>query len=208
MALPSAFRRGKDRRGTPADWLVIGLGNPGDTYRGTRHNVGAEVVERLAEPHGGLRPSRREESLAADIRLGDLRVVAAFPQTFMNDSGLAGAELVKRRGVDDPSRVVVVHDELDLAPGTVRVKAGGGLAGHNGLRSLRQHLGTAEFVRVRIGVGRPPGRGDGAGHVLSRPPAVERTELDVGVAEATDAVVDVITRGVDEAMNRWNRRDR
>ncbi|MGH9101842.1 MAG: aminoacyl-tRNA hydrolase, partial [Acidimicrobiales bacterium] len=126
------------------------------------------------------------------------------PQTYMNESGLAVGQLVRRYGTADLARLVVVHDELDLPVGTIRVKLGGGTSGHNGLRSLQSHLHSLDFVRVRIGVGRPPGRQQGAEHVLASPRGQERTELDVTVEEAADAAEVILREGVEAAMNRFN----
>jgi peptidyl-tRNA hydrolase, PTH1 family len=192
------------RRGTPADLLVVGLGNPGADYAGTRHNVGSEVIGLLADRRGTRLRHGRERAQAAELRIGEQRVVLATPLTFMNLSGEAVASLVKRYGITDPTRLVIVHDELDLDVGRVKVKRGGGLAGHKGLGSIKSHLGTAEFLRVRIGVGRPPGRQSGADHVLRRPGRAERTELDVAVARAADAVEMIVSEGVDAAMTHFN----
>ena len=131
----------------------------------------------------------------------------AFPLTYMNDSGLAVRSLARRYGIEDPAHIVIVHDELDLPPTVVRVKAGGGLAGHNGLRSVTAHLGTQDFLRVRIGVGKPPSKEHGADHVLSRLPTKQRELFDVAVQEAADAVELIVAEGVDVAMNRYNGRD-
>jgi len=201
-------RRGAaaERRGTPADLLVVGLGNPGSEYQSSRHNVGAEVVELLAQRHGGTLKRTRERALVAEVRIEDDRVALAFPQTYVNLSGEAVALLVKRHGITDPERIVIVHDELDLPLGRIQIKRGGGLAGHNGLRSIKAHLHTDEFVRVRIGVGKPVSKEQGADHVLRRPPKRERLELDVSVNEAADAVELIRSEGVDAAMNRVNTR--
>jgi PTH1 family peptidyl-tRNA hydrolase len=142
----------------------------------------------------------------AEVRVDDRRLVLAFPQTFYNDSGLAVAALARRHGIDDWAHLVVVHDELDLPVGRMQVKDGGGLAGNKGLESIRAHLHTADFLRVRIGVGKPPGRMEGADHVLRRPGKAERTELDVVIEEAADAVEVILAEGADAAMNRFNRR--
>jgi peptidyl-tRNA hydrolase, PTH1 family len=131
-------------------------------------------------------------------------VVLAFPQTYMNLSGEAVAKLVRRHSIDDPQQIVVVHDELDLPVGRMRVKAGGGLAGHNGLKSIVQHLKTDDFVRVRLGVGKPPTKQQGADHVLHKPSKSDRTEFDVVVQEAADAVEMIVADGVAAAMNRYN----
>jgi peptidyl-tRNA hydrolase, PTH1 family len=205
-------RRGAspDRRGTPADLLVVGLGNPGTQYAGTRHNVGADVVELLARRHGERLKRGKELALVAEIRLGqqgDQRAALAFPQTYMNESGQSVAALVRRYGIasDELWRLVVVHDELDLPLGKLQVKAGGGLAGHNGLRSIRDHLHDVDFTRIRIGIGKPPGgKEHGIDHVLKTPGKKERTELDVSIELAADAVEFIATDGVVAAQNRFN----
>ena len=130
----------------------------------------------------------------------------AFPLTYMNDSGQATGKLARRYRIDDPAHIIIVHDELDLEPTTVRVKVGGGLAGHNGLRSIAAHLGTNDFVRVRIGVGKPPSREQGAGHVLSKVPARQRELFGVAVTEAADAVELIVAEGPDAAMRAYNGR--
>jgi len=196
----------RPRVGTPADLLVIGLGNPGAEYAGTRHNVGADTVALLAARHGERLRAGKEHALAAEARFGGKRVALAIPQIYMNDSGRAAVALVRRYGIEALARVLVVHDELDLPVGRLQVKEGGGIAGHNGLRSLREHLHGTDFVRVRIGVGRPPGRQEGADYVLRRPSKAERAELDVVVEEAADAIEMVVTDGVAAAMNRFNAR--
>ncbi|HYZ97631.1 MAG TPA: aminoacyl-tRNA hydrolase [Acidimicrobiales bacterium] len=206
--MPLFGRRGAaaERRGTPADLLVVGLGNPGPQYEHSRHNVGADTVALLADRHDGTLRRGRERALTAEVRIDEARVALAFPQTFVNLSGESVARLVRRHGIDDPARLVVVHDELDLPLGRVKVKQGGGLAGHNGLRSIKAHLHTDEFLRVRIGVGKPPTKERGADHVLRRVSKRERTELDVAVEEAADAVEAILADGVDAAMNRYNTR--
>lgn len=199
-------RGGAERRGTPADLVVLGLGNPGAEYARTRHNVGAEVVALLAERAGTTLKRSKERALTAEVTIAGARVALAFPTTFYNEAGNAALLLVRRHGVDDAGRVVVVHDELDLPPGSIKVKLGGGLAGNNGLKSLKAHLGTDGFVRVRIGVGKPPGSRNGADHVLRVPGKAERTELDVAVQEAADAVELLAAAGPEVAMNRYNTR--
>lgn len=190
----------------PADLLVVGLGNPGREYAGTRHNVGADVVETLARRHGvTLTRSKRERASVGEARIAGRRVALAVPLTYMNESGLAVAPLAKHLAVD-PTDIVVVHDELDLEPAVLRVKAGGGLAGHNGLRSIVHHLHSDAFLRVRIGVGKPPSKERGADHVLSRQPKREREAMAVTVEEAADAVECIAADGVDTAMNRYNTR--
>ena len=201
-----AFRSSPARRGTPADLLVVGLGNPGADYARTRHNVGADTIALLADRHGGRLRSGKERALADEVRVGAQRIALAFPQTFYNDSGLAAAALSRRHGIEDPHRLVVVHDEMDLPVGKLKVKVGGGLAGNNGLKSIKAHLHTDDFVRVRVGIGKPPGRQEGVDHVLRRPGKAERTELDVAMAEAADAVEVILAEGAEAAMTRFNQR--
>lgn len=194
------------RRGTPADLLVVGLGNPGREYDGTRHNVGFDVVDLLARRHQGRLKAGRERALVDEVRIGSHRVALAEPTTYMNLSGEAVAPLVRRFGITDLGDLVIVHDELDLPTGVVRIKVGGGLAGHNGLRSIKAHLHTDAFLRIRIGVGKPPSREQGADHVLRRVGRAERELLDIAVEQAADAVEAILTRGVDAAMNEVNAR--
>ena len=195
-----------ERTGEPAALLVVGLGNPGDDYDGTRHNVGADVIAVLADRHGGSLRRSKELALSCEVRIGGQRVALAFPQTFMNESGQSVRKLMHRHGVDDPARIVVVHDELDLPVGSLRVKVGGGMAGHNGLKSITAHLKTQDYLRIRIGVGRPPGRQSGADYVLRRPGKAEAAELGVIVHEAADAVEAILAEGVDATMGRVNAR--
>jgi peptidyl-tRNA hydrolase, PTH1 family len=188
-----------------ADVLVVGLGNPGEEYARSRHNLGAEVVAELARRHGAkLKLSKKERALTAEITIGGRRVALAFPRTYMNDSGQSVQLLRRRYDIEDPADIVIVHDELDLAVGRMKVKEGGGLAGHNGLRSLKQHLHTDAFLRVRIGVGKPPSKERGADHVLRRVTKAERTELDIKVQEGADAVELIVTDGVAAAMTKYN----
>ncbi len=193
--------------GPSCDLLVVGLGNPGADYVGTRHNVGAETVELLAERSGTrLRADRKVSASTATVRLGGHPVVLAVPTTWMNDSGLAVGALLRRCGVT-PGDVLIVHDELDLEPGRMKLKAGGGHAGHNGLRSIHSHLRTDAYLRLRLGVGKPPGGpGRGADWVLSRVPAAQRTVLDEMVTTAADVVESVVVDGFDAAMQRVNAR--
>jgi PTH1 family peptidyl-tRNA hydrolase len=191
------------RTGTPADLLVVGLGNPGAEYARTRHNVGAEVVELLATRHGAKLKKGKERALVDEVRIGDRRVALAVPLTYMNDSGDSLRLLARRYGVE-AEQVVVVHDELDLPVAALRVKSGGGLAGHNGLRSIKSHLHSDAFQRVRIGVGKPVSKQRGADHVLNKFSKRERAEVDVTIEQAADAVETIVAEGVDAAMNRYN----
>jgi PTH1 family peptidyl-tRNA hydrolase len=186
-------------------WLVAGLGNPGERYSATRHNVGARVVERLADRLGTrLRKVRFLPIEAGEVVVDGERVWLARSQTFMNVSGPSIASLARKRDVD-PDRVVVVHDEIDLAFGSLKVKRGGSTAGHRGLDSVAQALRTKDFLRVRIGVGRPAGRKDPADHVLEPFARAEREEVEVLVEEAADAVLTLVTDGLAAAQGRHNR---
>ena len=187
-------------------WLVVGLGNPGEKYSETRHNIGARVAERLAERLGSrLRKVRFIALEVAEANLGGERVYVARPQAFMNVSGPPVASFAKRRKID-ADHVVAVHDEIDLAFGALKVKLGGGTAGHNGLRSLQQALGSPDFLRVRLGVGRPPGRKDAADHVLDRFTKAERDDVELLIEEGADAVETLISRGLGAAQTGHNRR--
>ncbi len=186
--------------------LVVGLGNPGARYSETRHNVGFAVIDRLAE---AARPVWREKFFGnlADVDIGGRRALALKPTTYMNESGrsvAAAAAFYKIEAAD----IVVVHDELDLGFGTLRLKRGGGEAGHNGLKSVSQHLGTKEYVRLRIGVGKPPPgfQGDGADFVLEGFAPAERPLLGEIVDRAREAVVLIAEHGLEHAMNVTNRR--
>ena len=149
-----------------------------------------------------MRAEKGVQARAALVTLAGHRVALAVPTTYMNDSGSAVRSLVTRFGIDEPSSVVIVHDELDLPPGTVRLKAGGGLAGHNGLRSVQSHLHSSDFLRVRIGVGKPPSAAQGASHVLRRPPKAVRELLAESVQRAADAIERIAEDGWDAAM-QW-----
>ncbi len=198
---------GRTGKGAPFDWLVVGLGNPGPKYVGTRHNVGEDVIKVLAERTRSSLKGGRDNALTAETRLpgsdGDERIILAFPITYMNQSGQAVGALVRRFRIPSAEQIIVVHDELDLPPGEMKIKVGGGLAGHNGLRSMKQHLHSQDFVRVRIGVGKPPS-GAGKNYVLSKVPKRERELLDITIANAADAVEMIVSDGVDAAMRRYN----
>ena len=181
--------------------MVVGLGNPGTEFAGSLHNAGSDAVELLARRHGAsLRGEKGVQARATTATIGGKRVALAVPTTYMNDSGVAVRALARRFGIEDPAAIIVVHDELDLAPGTVRLKSGGGLAGHNGLRSIASHLHSQEFLRVRIGVGKPPSAAQGASHVLRRPPRSVRELLAASVETAADSVERIAADGVDAAM--------
>ncbi len=203
--MPSRWPSRKKHADTPADLVVVGLGNPGDRYTGTRHNVGAEAVLLLADRHGESLRKSREAALTTDFRVAGRRVVLAFPQTFMNKSGEAARSLVNRWSMADRLEyLVVIHDELDLPPGRIKVKCGGGLAGHKGLLSIRDHLHTADFTRIRIGVGKPPDSSSGADYVLRRPGRADREALDGAVERAAEAALALLDSPLDAVMNRFN----
>jgi PTH1 family peptidyl-tRNA hydrolase len=191
-------------------WLVVGLGNPGPSYAGHRHNVGYLVTDELADRMGS--PFRAHKSGRADVVEGRLappgtpgpRVVLARPRCYMNESGGPVKALATFYKVP-PERIVAVHDELDIAFGTLRVKLGGGDNGHNGLRSMRSSLGTGDFYRVRAGIGRPHGRQDVADFVLSNYSAAERKDLPFQVMDAADAVECLVTEGLEKTQQRFNR---
>jgi len=184
---------------------VVGLGNPGDEFERSRHNLGADTVSLVAARRDvKLRPERGTRARAVTVRLDGKAVALAVPQTYMNESGLAVAALLRRYRVDDIANLVVVHDELDLPNGRVKVKVGGGTAGNNGLKSIHAHVHDPGYVRVRIGIGKPPGRGTGVDYVLNRPSKSQRQELDVAVEVAADAVEMIATQGVEAAMQRFN----
>ncbi|GIJ25873.1 peptidyl-tRNA hydrolase [Micromonospora qiuiae] len=187
-------------------WLVVGLGNPGREYAGNRHNVGFMVADLLAGRLGGkFGRHRRAVAEVAEVRLGfgGPKLVLVKPLTYMNLSGGPVVGLAQFYKVP-PARVVAVHDELDIGYGQLRVKCGGGEGGHNGLRSMSKSLGTKDYVRVRFGIGRPPGRQDPADYVLSNFGAVERKELDFLVDRAADVVESVVIRGVEPTQNLYH----
>jgi len=184
-------------------WLVVGLGNPGPTYAGTRHNVGAMVVDVLADRVRGRFKSHRARADVVETRFGDQRVVLAKPRSYMNESGgpVVGLRDFFKLPVE---RIVAVHDELDLGFGMIRLKLGGGDNGHNGLKALRRSLGSGEFHRVRVGIGRPPGRQDPADWVLRDFSPAERKELGLHVERAADAVESLLADGLAAAQNHYN----
>jgi peptidyl-tRNA hydrolase, PTH1 family len=186
-----------------APWLVVGLGNPGSGYAGNRHNVGFMVLDVLAERVGGRFKAHKGRADILETRLAGRRVVLAKPRSFMNESGGPVASL--RDFFRIPvEQVVAVHDELDLEPGMLRLKVGGGDNGHNGLRSLRRSLGSGEFARVRVGIGRPPGRQDPADFVLRDFPGAQRKDLEVTLERAADAVETLVGEGLAAAQNAFN----
>ncbi|HET6643638.1 MAG TPA: aminoacyl-tRNA hydrolase [Gaiellaceae bacterium] len=194
------LRRGE--RASTLDLLVAGLGNPGREYERTRHNAGWAVLEELARRHDGSFRSKFSGKLA-EIMLGDAKIALLKPETYMNESGRSIAAAARFFKVE-PGALLVVHDDVDLEPGRLQARLGGGLAGHNGLRSIAQALGSNDFLRLRIGVGRP-GRGDQrsvSDYVLSK--FDPETDVDALVARAADAVETIAAEGLEEAQRRFN----
>ena len=186
-------------------WLVAGLGNPGPKYARTRHNVGAMVADALAARAGGrFKKVRFIPVEVAELRSGGERILLAKPRLFMNESGPGLASLAKRSRVG-PDRVIACHDEIDLPFGALQVKKGGSTAGHHGLDSLVHALRSPDFHRVRIGVGRPPGRQGAADYVLQRFSKREELEVEVLVETAADAVLSLVTDGLSVTQDRYNR---
>jgi PTH1 family peptidyl-tRNA hydrolase len=187
-----------------APWLVVGLGNPDDEYAGTRHNAGAMVVARLAERAGAKLKRSRNRAQVAEIRDGDERVVLARPTSYVNESG-GPVSLLARWYKTPLERIIVVHDEIDLAEGRLQVRRGGGTAGHNGLKDIVKALGSPDFLRVRIGVGRPPGRKDPADYVLEPVSKRQAEDFAVLLERAADAAMDLVHLPLERAQDRHNR---
>lgn len=194
--------------------LVVGLGNPGDEYAGTRHNAGFAVVDRLAEKWGArywksehgaqvahVKAPAAAQGPAADDAAEEL--LLAKPQAFMNCSGGPVSKIASAYGIS-PAEILVVHDDMDLEPGTIRVKVGGGHAGHNGLRSIHAKLGSSDYLRVRVGIGHPPGRMTGADFVLQAPRRADAEAFGEALEKAAEAVELVVSVGAETAMNRCN----
>lgn len=186
-------------------WLVVGLGNPGERYASTRHNIGARVVERLAERLGErFRKARFLPLRVAEAKANGERLWLVRPMTFMNISGPPVASFARRHRIA-PDRIVVCQDEIDLSFGALRLKRGGSTAGHRGLDSLSEALHTKDFYRVRLGVGRPPGRKEAADHVLDTFTKRERDDVELLIESAADAVLTLVRDGLSPAQDRFNR---
>jgi PTH1 family peptidyl-tRNA hydrolase len=199
---PAAAGTGEDGGGP---WIVLGLGNPDDEgYANTRHNAGAMVVARLAERAGATLRRSRNRAQVAEIRDGDTRVVLARPNSYVNESG-GPASLLARWYKTPVERIIVVHDEIDLAYGKLQLRRDGGTAGHNGLKDVAKALGTPDFLRVRIGVGRPPGRKDPADYVLEPIARRDAEDFAVLIERAADATMDLVRLPLERAQDRHNR---
>ena len=186
-------------------WIVVGLGNPGQRYEATRHNVGQMVVDELASRRGETLRAHKSNARAAEswLRPGAAKMVLAKPNSFMNVSGGPVSALAKFYGVP-AERIVVVHDELDIPFDDVRLKRGGGEGGHNGLRSISKSIGTKDYLRVRVGIGRPPGRMEAADFVLRDFTGTERKVLPLLLDTAADAAEAVVLEGLTAAQNRFH----
>ncbi len=191
-------------------WLIVGLGNPGPSYAGHRHNVGAMVVAELAARSGASLRSHKARAVAAEVRIGTLpggapgpRAVIAIPLSYMNESGGPVAGLMSFYKVP-AEKLVVIHDELDIPFADVRLKLGGGEGGHNGLRSITKSVGTRDFLRVRVGIGRPPGRMDAADYVLHDFSSTERSEVPLLISDAADALERLVAEGLLAAQQQWH----
>ena len=201
-----ALRRAvSSRRGASSTLLILGLANPGSDYEGSRHNVGGDAVRLVAQRRGlNLSLEKRQRALIASCSTPHGLVTLAVPTTYMNESGAALRPLLQRTSITDISRVVIVHDELDFAPGRLQIKTGGGLAGHNGLRSIAGVVGTQEFTRLRIGIGKPPHKDQGADFVLKRLTGPARTAVELDVAAAADAIELILDVGLTVAQQQVN----
>ncbi|MGD0690840.1 MAG: aminoacyl-tRNA hydrolase [Acidimicrobiales bacterium] len=198
--------RDHDRRGSASTLVILGLANPGSEYEGSRHNVGGDAVRLVAERRGlKLTHESRQRALTATIPTQRGPVTLAVPTTFMNESGAALPPLLKRTSLEDLARLIVAHDELDLEPGRLQLKFGGGLAGHNGLRSIAKTLGTNDFSRLRIGIGKPPTKEQGADYVLQRPTGARKVAMVEFVTDAADAIELLLDYEFEDAQQRVNR---
>jgi PTH1 family peptidyl-tRNA hydrolase len=202
-----ALRRSRDseRSGSASTLVILGLANPGTEYEGSRHNVGGDAVRLVVERRGArLKLESRQRALSASIATPRGLVTLAVPTTYMNESGAALKPLLRRTSLEDLTRLVVAHDELDLEPGRLQLKIGGGLAGHNGLRSIATVLGTNDFARLRIGIGKPPSKEQGADWVLQRPTGARKLALAALVEAAADALAFVLDNEFEDAQQRVN----
>ena len=202
-----ALRRSKDeeRRGSASSLLIVGLANPGTEYEGTRHNVGGDAVRFVCERRGvKLTLERRQRAMTAAITTPRGVVTLAVPTTYMNESGAALPPLLKRTSLPDLEHLVIAHDELDLEPGRLQFKQGGGLAGHNGLRSITSALGTQDFGRLRIGIGKPITKEQGADHVLRKLTGARKEALLRDVTAAADAIEMLLDYDFVDAQARVN----
>ena len=194
---------GRTKSGGPIDWLIVGLGNPGKKYSQTRHNVGFHIVDHLATLENLSFDKRQSKALLARGIVEGVSIGLAKPQTFMNISGEAVAPLARFYKID-PARIFVIYDDLDLPPAQLRIRMKGGAGGHKGMRSIIEQLGTQDFPRMRIGIGRPPGRMPVEAYVLQNFSAAQSEEMAVTREQAVDAIRALLTQGIEFAMNQFN----
>jgi PTH1 family peptidyl-tRNA hydrolase len=193
----------KDTGTDDRNYLIVGLGNPGRDYRDTRHNVGFMAIDRFCEIQGARLGKVKFQAIIGETRIGGAKVILAKPQTFMNLSGNAVASIVRFYKIP-LEQILVIHDDLDLPFGTVRLRPGGGAGGQKGLKSTIDRLGTQQFPRMRIGIGRPPGQMDAAAYVLQKFGSADQEELDFILRRAVEAIEVFVRNGLDPAMNQFN----
>ena len=186
-------------------YIIVGLGNPGKQYEGTRHNVGFDVIDALADKYNISVLERKHKALIGKGIVAGQKVILVKPLTFMNLSGESVREAIDYYKVDEPEELVVIYDDISLVPGGLRIRGKGSAGGHNGIKSIIQHLGHDTFKRVKVGVGEKPKGWDLADHVLSRFTTEERKAVDEAVKVAVEAVELLVTEGPDAAMNKCNR---
>lgn len=187
---------------------MLGLGNPGAEYAHSRHNVGANIIELLAERHNDrLKASTKERSLMAEVHIETARIVLTFPQTFYNKTGNTTRLLLDRHSIDDLHHLMVVHDEINLPPNKLKMKIGNGLTNNNKLKSIKTHPKTKNFVRVQIDIDKPPNRQKNTNHILRRPSKAEKTELDVAIQKTADAVEAIPSKNTETTQTQFNQRN-
>ncbi len=197
-------RRTERTSNSSSTLLIVGLGNFGQKYDGTRHNVGADTVHALAGRYGVRLKKSKELAISAEVRDADGSLALAIPQMYMNESGLAVHRLMHRYNIEDFNNLIVIHDELDLPTGIIKIKIDGGLAGHNGLKSIESHLHTRDFARIRIGIGPVNDGVKGRDYVLSRPSKEEKYKLDQAISNSAEAIEFILSKGYAAAMNKFN----
>ena len=184
--------------------LIVGLGNPGDKYKNTRHNAGFDALDWFADKHSAHFKKTKNLSLCTEITINSRKIILAKPTTYMNESGMAVQKLVKKYGLNDLEKMLIIHDELDLNPGSIKIKIGGGLAGHNGLKSIAQHMKSNDFGRLRIGIGRPSQGQLGKNYVLKSPNKSDAKKIALCNEKASEAIEKILNDGYVSAMNRFN----
>jgi|TARA_B100001094_G_scaffold65110_1_gene61152 PTH1 family peptidyl-tRNA hydrolase len=199
------LRRQRKHSTTHIHLLIVGLGNPGKKYENTRHNVGFEALDHFALKHEGRFKRTKELSFCSEIRINNEKIILAKPTTFMNESGLAVQKLVRKYGIENLDKLLIIHDELDLKPGVLKLKLYGGLAGHNGLKSISKHLKSNDFARLRIGVGKPSQGQLGKNYVLKPPSRTDKIKIDDCIKRTTDVIEAILVNGYETTMNEFNR---